>query len=54
MTSQKDMERLEMQSHTKKADLTHDDIINYIESHSDGLARLLFIYAKLNTGIKYC
>jgi len=42
-----------MQHHTKKSDLTHDEIVNYIESHSDGLARVLFIYASLNKGIKY-
>ena len=52
-TSKEDFDRLEMQSHTKKSDLTHDDIMNYIESHSDGLARVLFIYASLNKGIKY-
>jgi TBC1 domain family member 13 len=33
--------------------LTRDDITNYIESHSDALARVLFIYAKLNKGIRY-
>ena len=43
-----DVERLEMQSHTKKSDLSRDDIQNYIESHSDALARVLFIYAQLN------
>jgi hypothetical protein len=48
-----DFKRLEMQHHTKKSDLTHEDIVNYIESHSDGLARVLFIYASLNKGIKY-
>jgi acyl-CoA hydrolase len=48
-----DVERLEMQSHTKKSDLSRDDIQNYIESHSDALARVLFIYAQLNKGIKY-
>ena len=26
---------------------------NYIESHSDAVARILFIYAKLNPGIRY-
>lgn len=30
-----------------------DDVVNYIEAHSDALARILFIYARLNAGIKY-
>lgn len=30
-----------------------DDRINYIETHADVLARILFIYAKLNPGVKY-
>ena len=47
------MLRLEKQQHTKKCDLNRDDIMNYIESHSDALARVLFIYAQLNKGIKY-
>ena len=52
-SSQEDLTRLEKQQHTKKCDLTRDDITNYIESHSDALARVLFIYAKLNKGIRY-
>lgn len=40
-----DIERLERQQHTKKNDLTREDVANYIESHSDALARVLFIYA---------
>ena len=40
-----DIDRLERQAHTKKSDLSSDDIKNYIESHSDALARVLFIYA---------
>lgn len=51
--SKSDIERLEQQSHTKKSDLTEDDRVNYIESHSDCLARILFIFAKLNKGITY-
>ena len=47
------MNRLEHQQHTRKADLTTEDIENYIESHSDALARILFIYARLNAGVKY-
>ena len=51
--SAEDMNRLEHQQHTRKADLTTEDIENYIESHSDALARILFIYARLNAGVKY-
>jgi len=29
------------------------DVNNYIETHADMLHRILFIYAKLNPGIKY-
>lgn len=42
-----------MQSETKKSDLKADDLAKYIESHADVLHRILFIYAKLNPGIKY-
>ena len=48
-----DMERLERQAHVRKCDLSRDDIANYIESHSDALARVLFIYAQLNKGVRY-
>ena len=51
--SKDDIARLEMQAQTKKSDLSTDDIANYIESHSDCMARVLFIYAKLNKGIRY-
>ena len=37
----------------KQADLNDDDKENYIEVHADSLSRILFIYAKLNPGIKY-
>ena len=47
------MERLERQQHVRKCDLSRDDITNYIESHSDALARVLFIYAQLNKGVRY-
>jgi hypothetical protein len=33
--------------------LKPDDRQNYIETHADVLHRILFIYAKLNQGIKY-
>lgn len=42
-----------MQASTKKSDLSHDDVASYIESHADCLARVLFIYANLNIGIRY-
>ena len=51
--SREDMDRLEMQLHTRKSDLSTEDVNLYIESHSDALARILFIYARLNKGIKY-
>ena len=51
--SREDLERLEMQSHTKKNDLSQEDVNKYIESHSDCLARVLFIYASLNKGVRY-
>ena len=43
--SAEDMERLEMQALTRKSDLTKEQKDNYIESHSDAMARILFIYA---------
>jgi len=33
--------------------MNEDDLHNYIETHSDVMSRILFIYAKLNPGIKY-
>jgi len=33
--------------------MSREDVQNYIESHADALARVLFIYAKLNMGIRY-
>lgn len=41
------------QAECKKAELTMADKEAYIETHSDVLARVLFIYAKLNPGVKY-
>lgn len=49
----KDSERLLRQAQTKKGELSKDDIENYVESHSDAIARILFMYAKLNPGIRY-
>ena len=37
----------------KKSELAQEDVQNYIEAHSDAISRILFIYARLNTGIKY-
>ena len=48
-----DIQRLEKQQDTKKADLKSEEVRNYIETHGDVLHRVLFIYAKLNPGIKY-
>lgn len=48
-----DKARLTMQSETKKTDLKADDLAKYIEQHADVLHRILFIYAKLNPGVKY-
>lgn len=42
-----------MQAETKKSDLRADDLAKYIDTHADVLHRILFIYAKLNPGIKY-
>lgn len=41
------------QAECKKAELSIEDRNNYIETHADVLARILFIYAKLNPGIRY-
>lgn len=41
------------QAECKKSELTPADRLAYIETHADVLARVLFIYAKLNPGIKY-
>lgn len=48
-----DLSRLERQAETKRADLKPEDRFNYIETHADVLHRILFIYAKLNPGVKY-
>ena len=46
-------EQLARQAEFKHADLCGDDRYNYIETHADILSRILFIYAKLNPGVKY-
>ena len=48
-----DKQRLERQAEAKKSELKAEDINNYIETHADVIHRILFIYAKLNPGIKY-
>lgn len=48
-----DLDRLEMQFETPKMDLSAEDLDSYIRTHSDILARILFVYAKLNAGLKY-
>lgn len=37
----------------KKAHLHGDVRLNYIETHADVLARILFVYGKLNPGVRY-
>jgi TBC1 domain family member 13 len=44
---------LERQADLKKSELTPQDIKNYIETHGDIISRILFIYGKLNPGVKY-
>jgi hypothetical protein len=41
------------QAEVKKSHMNGDVRKNYIETHADVLARILFIYAKLNPGVKY-
>jgi hypothetical protein len=41
------------QAECKRSELTLDDKERFIETHADVLARVLFIYAKLNPGVKY-
>ena len=45
------LDQLLKQAELKKSELSVQDRENYIETHSDVLARILFIYAKLNPGI---
>ena len=52
-TKNGNIERLLKQAECKKSELSIDDRHNYIETHADVLARILFIYAKLNPGIRY-
>ena len=40
-------------SEVKKAHLHGDVRLKYIETHADVLARVLFIYGKLNPGVRY-
>ena len=47
------IDRLMKQAEFKKAELSAADREQYIDTHSDVLAQVLFIYAKLNPGVKY-
>lgn len=51
--SAEDLQRLERQADTKRVELKAEDKANYIETRADILHRILFIYAKLNPGVKY-
>ena len=53
LNTEANKKRLELQADVKRADLKAEDVQNYIETHADVLHRILFIYAKLNPGIKY-
>ena len=46
-------EQLKKQAEVKKAHLHGDVRLNYIETHADVLARFLFIYGKLNPGVRF-
>ncbi len=48
-----DKDQLKRQAEVKKAHLHGDLRLNYIETHADVLARILFIYGKLNPGVRY-
>jgi hypothetical protein len=52
-TKNKDKEQLRKQAEVKKAHLHGDIRLKYIETHADVLARVLFIYGKLNPGVRY-
>lgn len=47
------LEQLMKQAEVKRADFSLEMRQKYIETHSDVLGRILFIYAKLNPGVKY-
>ena len=47
------IDRLMRQAECKKAELSAQDRELYIDTHADVLAQVLFIYAKLNPGVKY-
>jgi hypothetical protein len=46
-------DQLRRQAKTKKADLSGYERLHYIETHADVISKILFIYAKLNAGVKY-
>lgn len=47
------VELLMKQAECKRSELTQEQKENYIETHADVLGRVLFIYAKLNPGVRY-
>ena len=46
-------DQLRAQAEHKQADLLGNHRLHYIQTHADILAKILFIYAKLNPGVKY-
>ena len=46
-------EQLKKQAEVKKAHLHGETRLLYIETHADVLSRMLFIYGKLNPGVRY-
>lgn len=46
-------DQLLKQAEVKKSHLHGELRLNYIETHADVLARILFIYGKLNPGVRY-
>ena len=47
------LETLMRQAECKRSELTLEDKERFIETHADVLGRVLFIYAKLNPGVRY-
>ena len=52
-TNDSEKARLEMQFETPYHELSPEDQSKRVETHADVLTRVLFIYAKLNPGVKY-
>ena len=45
--------QLQRQKSIKRSELTLEDKTKYIDTNGDQLSRILFIYAKLNSGVAY-